>query len=211
MSTSSAARDWTALHGADAVIDVSNLFATRAAPAIAFFQTGTRNLLDAGKAAGVRHHVVLSIVGIDEVEYGYYLGKRAQERAAQDSGAAVSVLRATQFHEFPGQVMQRIKGPIVAMPKMRVQTVAASEVATALVALAAGPAVGRAPDLAGPQERQLTELAKQLLTARGSRKPVWGISVPGRAGRAMRSGALIPQGGTRAVITFEQWLADGGA
>jgi uncharacterized protein YbjT (DUF2867 family) len=196
-----------ALAGVDAVIDVANLFATRAKPAVTFFETGTRNLIEAGKAGGVKHHVVLSIVGIDLVEYGYYAGKRAQEKAALDSGAPVSVLRATQFHEFPGQVLDRTRGPIAVMPRMRVQTVAASEVGQALVALASGPPVGRAPDLAGPEERQLTDLARLVLDKRGSKKPLWKVTVPGAAGKAMRSGALIPTGGTRGVLTFDQWLA----
>ena len=196
-----------ALAGVDAVIDVANLFATRAKPAVTFFETGTRNLIEAGKAGGVKHHVVLSIVGIDLVEYGYYAGKRAQEKAALDSGAPVSILRATQFHEFPGQVLDRTRGPIAVMPRMRVQTVAASEVGQTLVALASGAPVGRAPDLAGPEEQQLTDLARQILDNRGSKKPLWKVSVPGAAGKAMRSGALIPTDGTRGVLTFDQWLA----
>lgn len=199
-----------ALAGVDAVIDVANVLSTRAKPAVEFFEAATRNLIAAGHAAGVRHHVVLSIVGIDDVDYGYYLGKRAQEKAAFASGAPVSVLRATQFHEFPGQLMGRTRGPFVIMPRMRVQTVAAREVGEALVALAAGPAVGRAPDLGGPEERQLTDLAALLLRARGSRKPLLKVSLPGAAGKAMRSGALLPRDGTRGSVTFEQWLAAGG-
>jgi uncharacterized protein YbjT (DUF2867 family) len=198
-----------ALDGVAAVIDVANVFATRAKPAVQFFETGTRNLIEAGKAHGVTHHVVLSIVGIDLVEYGYYAGKRAQEKTALDSGAPVSILRATQFHEFPGQVLDRAKGPIAIMPRMRVQTVAASEVGEVLVALAVGTPVGRAPDLAGPQERQLTDLARLVLDKRGSKKALWKVTVPGAAGKAMRSGALIPADGTRGVISFDQWLAGG--
>ena len=196
-----------ALDGVDAVIDVANLASTRAKPATRFFEAGTRNLIAAGKAGGVQHHVLLSIVGIDSVEYGYYAGKRAQEKAALDSGAPVSILRATQFHEFPAQLLDRMRGPVAIMPRMRVQTVAAREVADALVALAAGTPVGRAPDLAGPEERQLTDLARLILDKRGSRKPLWKVTIPGAAGTAMRSGALIPTGGTRGVLTFDQWLA----
>lgn len=195
-----------ALTGVDAVIDATNVLSTRAKPATRFFETGTRNLIAAGTAVGVRHHVVLSIVGIDLVDYGYYVGKRAQEKAALGSGAPVSILRATQFHEFPGQLLDRVKGPIAIMPRMTVQTVAAREVGEALVALAASPPVERAPDLAGPEQRQLTDLARLLLAARGSKKPLWKLSVPGAAGKAMRSGALIPTAGTRGVLTFEQWL-----
>jgi uncharacterized protein YbjT (DUF2867 family) len=196
-----------ALTEVDAVIDVTNMFSARAKSATQFFESGTRNLIEAGTARGVKHHVLLSIVGIDLVDYGYYVGKRAQEKAALDSGAPVSILRATQFHEFPGQVLDRVKGPIAIMPRMRVQTVAACEVGEALVALAASAAVERAPDLAGPEERQMTDLARLILDARRSKKQLWKVSIPGAAGKAMRSGALIPTGGTRGVLTFEQWLA----
>ena len=197
-----------ALVGVDAVIDVTNLFSTRRKPAVEFFASGTANLIAAGRSAGVRHHVVLSIVGIDLVDYGYYLGKRRQEEVALASGAPVSILRATQFHEFPGQILSQAKGPIAVVPRMRVQTIAASEVAAALVALASGPPVGRAADLAGPEQRDLTELAKLTMAARGIRKPLWKVSVPGRVGRAMRSGALIPTGdGPRGTIRFDDWLA----
>lgn len=195
-----------ALAGADAVIDVTNMFATRRKPAEEFFDKGTTNLLEAGRRSGVAHHVVMSIVGIDLVDYGYYFGKRRQEEVALASGAPVSILRATQFHEFAGQVLDRTKGPIAIMPRMKVQTVAASEVGTALVALAAGPAVGRAPDLAGPEVRQLPDLARLTLRARGSRRPLWTVNIPGKAGKAMRDGALIPPDGARGVITFDEWL-----
>lgn len=196
-----------ALAGVEAVIDVSNVISTRRKAAEQFFQTGTANLIEAGKGAGVRHHVVMSIVGIDLVDYGYYYGKRKQEEVALGSGAPVSILRATQFHEFPGQLMQRTKGPLVLMPKMKVQTIAASEVGAALVVLAAGPAVGRAPDIAGPEVRDLPDLARLLLNSRGTSKPMLTMSIPGKAGKAMASGALIPASdGPRGSLTFEQWL-----
>jgi uncharacterized protein YbjT (DUF2867 family) len=197
-----------AMAGVQAVIDVSNVVTTRKKTSVAFFAAGTGNLLAAGNQAGVQHHVVLSIVGIYDVDYGYYFGKRRQEEVALASGAPVSILRATQFHEFAGQLIDRGKGRLVVMPRMTVQTVAASEVADALVALVAGPAVGLAADLGGPEVRQLTDLAKKVLVARGSSKPMLAVPLPGAAGKAMRGGALVAKGdGPRGVITFEQWLA----
>ncbi len=97
-----------ALDRVDAVVDVTNVVTVRRATAVRFFETSTRQLLDAGTRAGVRHYVVLPIVGIDGVDYGYYEGKRRQERLALDSDLPVSVLRSTQFHEFAGSNDQNL-------------------------------------------------------------------------------------------------------
>jgi len=196
-----------ALNGVDAVIDVSNLTTTKKKKAIAFFEAGTRHLLDAGQRAGVRHHVILSIVGIDLVDFGYYFGKRRQEAVALASGQPVSILRATQFHEFAGQLLDRSTGPIAVVPRMQVQPVAAREVADALVALVAGPPLGWAPELGGPEQRQFAELARAVLTHRGSHKLLVALRLPGAGGRAMAGGALLPKGdGPRGRETFDEWL-----
>jgi uncharacterized protein YbjT (DUF2867 family) len=197
-----------ALAGVEAVIDVSNKASTRKQASIAFFEAGTTHLLEAGARAGVRHHVILSIVGIDLVDFGYYFGKRRQEELALACGRPVSILRATQFHEFAGQLLDRGSGPIAVMPRMLIQPVAAREVADALVGLVAGPPVGRAPDLAGPEIRQLTDLARAVLTARGSKKLLLKLRLPGAVGKAMVSGALLPKGdGPCGRQTFGEWLA----
>jgi len=196
-----------ALVGVEAVIDVTNKTTVRAKASVDFFERATRNLVEAGKQAGVKHHVVMSIVGIDLVDYGYYFGKRAQEETALSSGAPVSILRATQFHEFPGQLMDRNKAPFDVIPRMQVQTIAAADVGAALVALAAGPAVGRAPDIAGPEVRELPDLARKLRTVQRRRKPLLVVTMPGKAGKAMRDGALLPAtDGPRGKITFDDWL-----
>ncbi len=97
-----------ALDGVDAVVDVSNVTTTSARKSVAFFDAVGRNLLDAGERAGVRHHVVLSIVGIDRVGLGYYRGKLRQEDVVRGGSLPWSVLRATQFHEFAGQTLERV-------------------------------------------------------------------------------------------------------
>jgi len=197
-----------ALSGVQAVIDVSNVTTARRSPAMAFFTASTEHLLAAGERAGVGHHVALSIVGIDRVEYGYYQGKRRQEELVLASPRPTSVLRATQFHEFPGQVLAGTHGPLAPVPRMKIQPVAAREVAEALVALATGPPVGVAPELAGPEERQLVDLAQRLVRARGQRRWVLGFRLPGSAGRAMTTGGLLPQtAAPHGTQTFDQWLA----
>jgi uncharacterized protein YbjT (DUF2867 family) len=198
-----------ALSGADAVIDVSNVKAARASAAVAWFETTTRNLLAAAAQAGTQHLVALSIVGIDRVGLGYYQGKLRQEQVllAPDAPVPVSVLRATQFHEFVRDVLARLRGPLAVVPRMQAQPIAAQEVAVALADLVAGAAVGRAPDLAGPRPESVADMVRRYLRARGSRRPVLQVPMPGAAGRALRSGGLLPSGpGPRGVQTFDEWL-----
>ena len=171
-----------ALAGVQAVLDVSNVMTMKKNESIAFFEAGTRHLLDAGARASVQHHVILSIVGIDRVDFGYYFGKRRQEELALASGRPVSVLRATQFHEFAGLLLERARGPIAMVPRMLIAPVAAREVADALVALVVDQTpVGMAPELGGPQQRELTDLARAVLTARRSKKLLLRVRVPGAA------------------------------
>jgi uncharacterized protein YbjT (DUF2867 family) len=196
-----------ALVDVDALIDVSNTTATRRRASVAFFTAGTRALIAAGQRAGIRHHVALSIVGVDRVGLGYYEGKRRQEELVLSGRLPGSVLRATQFHEFAGQLLARSHGPLAVVPRMRIQPVAAQEVASALIVLAHGPAQGLAPELAGPQEHALADLARRVIHARGQHRLVMGIRVPGAAGRAMAGGGLLPAGhGPRGTLTFEHWL-----
>jgi uncharacterized protein YbjT (DUF2867 family) len=169
---------------------------------------GTANLIEAGRRAGVTHHVVLSIVGIDRAPLGYYLAKQRHEEAALTGGIPCSVLRATQFHEFAGQVLHRIPGPIAMIPPIQTQTVSAREVGDALAALATGPAVGMAPELGGPEVHQLSDLCRRTLRAQGKRRPVIRFPLPGKAAKAMATGALLPAaGGTHGTETFADWLA----
>ena len=200
-----------ALEGAGAVIDVSNTNTTRRRAAIGFFETVTRRLQDAEQRAGVRHHVALSIVGIDRVPLGYYAGKLRQEQLCLAAGAVpATVLRATQFHEFPAQLLARIPSalPIVPIPVMRSQTVAAREVAEALVTAALASPAGRLPDLAGPQIEDMGDLVRRMLQAQGRRRRVLALRLPGRAGRGMADGSLIPgEDGPRGALTFDAWLA----
>jgi uncharacterized protein YbjT (DUF2867 family) len=198
-----------ALREVEVVVDVSNVTTTRRAVAERFFGAAARHLLDAGARAGVGHHVVLSIVGVDRVDQGYYEGKRLQERLVLDGPVPASVLRATQFHEFAGQLLQRLgRSPVVAVPRMLSQPIAASEVAEALVDLALAEPAGRVPDLAGPRREEMPDLVRRLLRSRGSRRPVLPLPLPGRVGRGMAGGGLLPTGdGPRGRVDFDAWLA----
>ncbi|HEY6786260.1 MAG TPA: NAD(P)H-binding protein [Trebonia sp.] len=205
-----------ALAGIDAVIDVSNIASTRASVVSEFFEATSRNLMRAAAQAGVRHLVALSIVGVDHVPFGYYEGKLRQEEVLAGSPVPVSILRAAQFHEFPGQYLARSSGRFVVVPKWRTQPVAAREVATALAALATELPVAMSPvaaspvlmsELAGPREENMADLLRQVLAARGERRRVIEVRVPGAGGRAMATGGGLPGPGVRlGTQTFADWL-----
>lgn len=197
-----------ALAGADAVVDTSNVTTTSRRRSVEFFTRATSNLVDQAGRAGVQHLVVLSIVGIDRVDFGYYEGKRRQEELVRDAAMPHTILRATQFHEFAQQLLDRVPGPVAVVPRMRSQPIAATEVAGELVRLAAGPALGDAPELAGPEVHDMAELVRRQARRNGSRRPVLAVRLPGGVGRAMAGGALLPSGpGPRGSITFDDWLA----
>jgi nucleoside-diphosphate-sugar epimerase len=173
-----------------------------------FFVGATRHLVEAEAAAGVRRHVVLSIVGIDEVPTGYYKAKLAQERAARAGAVPVSVVRATQFHDFPGQILSvTAKGPVAVVPSIPVQPVSTHDVAKALLDAAEAPEAPELLQIGGPEERDLVDLARRTLEARGRRAMVLRLRVPGAAGRAMRSGGLLLKQGRKGSERFEDWLA----
>lgn len=198
----------SAMRDVAAVIDVSNISTQKRRTSINFFTTTTTRLLEAGARAGVRHHVALSIVGVDSVDSGYYAGKRVQERLVLTGPVPSSVLRATQFHEFVAQVLALARGPVAPVPVMRIQPVAAREVATMLAGPALQPAAGLAPELAGPEEHALPDLARRLLRVRGQRRFVLPLRGPVPASRAVAGGALLPTGpGPRGAQTFDEWLA----
>lgn len=196
------------LSGVDAVIDVASTSTMKAEESRAFFGAVTRTLVAAEQAAGVQHHVALSIVGIDDSGYGYYEGKELQEQLVREGPVPWTILRATQFHEFAGQVHgQVIVGPLVLVPVMRSQPIAAREVAERLVTLAEGTPAGRVADLGGPREESMARLVRLWARHRGDRRPVVAVPLPGRGGRSMRDGSLLPEAGTdRGVVTFEEWL-----
>lgn len=197
----------SAMRDVATVIDVTSVRTQERQTSIDFFTTTTTRLLEAGAREGVRHHVALSIVGVDRVDSGYYAGKRVQERLVLTGPVPASVLRVTQFYEFVEQVLALTRGPIAPVPVMRMQPVAAREVAAMLADLALQPAAGLAAELAGPEEHGLPDLARQLLRARGQRRFVLPLRGPVPSSRAVAGGALLPTGpGPRGTQTFDEWL-----
>lgn len=197
-----------ALKGADVVIDVTNPGSLSARVATRFFERSTEQMLAAGEAAGVHHHVALSIVGIDGVDGGYYAGKLAQERAVEKSeGVPFTIVRAAQFHEFPAQFLARMRGPIAYLPTGLLRPVAAREVGEYLVRVAEAEPARRAADLVGPRDEVLADMARRFLRRAGKKQRVLEMRMPGRVGKAFASGVLRgTETATRAQLDFDTWL-----
>lgn len=196
-----------ALDGADAVIDVTNVFTLSAGKARQFFESATRNLMAAEKRAGVGHHIALSIVGIDAIDASYYAGKLAQERAVAAGDVPYTIARAAQFHEFAGQVLSGMNGPFALMPKTLMRPVAAREIGAHLIGIAETGPSGRAPDLVGPRDEVLADLARRQLAFDGIRRRVLDVRLPGTYGKGLASGSL--RGDANAIqgtATFDEWL-----
>lgn len=201
----------TALDGAHAVIDVASIQTLKASTAIEFFTAATGNLVTAAAEAGVRHVVLLSIVGIDRIPYDYYAGKIAQEKVVAASPVPWTLLRATQFHEFSGQMFERATlGPLHVAPNAPTQPVAAAEVGARLAALASAAPQGRVRDLAGPREEQLAEMVRAFARRAGYRGWIPRLNVPGPQMAGMRAGLALPDANADlGRQTFAEWLAAG--
>jgi uncharacterized protein YbjT (DUF2867 family) len=202
----------TALKGVDVMVDTTNAGTTNRDKATAFFTDVTRQLQTVGAGEGVSRLVVLSIVGIERVPgYGYYEAKLAQEKVALAGPLPTTIVRATQFHEFPAQILSHTQfGPIALMPKMRMQPVAARSVGEVLLEAAVTPATSTMTEVAGPEVTDLVSSARLVLRHRGSRALVIPFTMPGSAGKAMRAGDHLPTADVRRVgPTFSEWLSGG--
>jgi uncharacterized protein YbjT (DUF2867 family) len=200
-----------ALTGVDAIIDTATGPSPERDAATEFFTTAARNLHEAGQRAGVQRVVVVSIIGIDEFTGGYNVAKLDHERAHLAGPIPVRVLRAAQFHEFVGQLVDwGTQGDVAYVPKMRTQLVAARTVAEALVDMATQPPLTGAPlaEIAGPREENLVAMATLLASRRGHPLKIEGASDPTDPDSVLsENGGLLP--GPDAVLagpTFEEWL-----
>jgi uncharacterized protein YbjT (DUF2867 family) len=203
-----------ALDGVDAIIDTATSPSAEQGPATEFFVTAARNLHDAGSRAGVRRLVVVSIIGTDRFTAGYGAAKKAHEQAALAGPIPAQILRAAQFFEFVDVLMTwNRQGHVLYLPKMRTQAVAAAAVAEALAALALSadpePAAGAPiPEIAGPREEYLPDLAAQWAARRGDPVKIEAVDNPADPDDALNAnGGLLPS--PHAVLTgptFAEWL-----
>jgi uncharacterized protein YbjT (DUF2867 family) len=203
-----------ALEGAEVVVDTTRPPSTSTGVEVfAFFTRSTANLLAAGVAAGVRHHVAHTIVGTDaDVSVPYYTAKRAQEELVRDGGIPFSLVHATQFFEFvAGIAAVSTVGDEVRLPGVLVQPIAGDDVAVAMAAAAEGPPVGDI-EVGGPELFRLDDFVRRGLSARGDARQVLRDDAAPYFGGTVSETALVPGEGARLYATrFDDWLAHPGA
>lgn len=198
-----------ALAGADAVVDVANSPSLEDDAAMDFFQTSGRNLIAAEKAAGVKHHVALSIVGVQRMaDSGYMRAKAAQEALIKESGVPYSILQSTQFFEFIERIAKSsLDGEAYRLSPALMQPIVSDEVVAALADIALGPPLNRAAEIAGPEAIPLDELARELLSARDDGREVVADARARYFGAALNDQSLIPGPNARlGSLTFGDWL-----
>jgi uncharacterized protein YbjT (DUF2867 family) len=199
-----------ALEGARVVVDVANAPAWSDAEVLDFFQTSCRNLLDAETAAGVGHHVTLSVVGTDRLpDSGYFRAKLTQENLVKAGPIPYTIVRATQFFEFIGRIADSgTEGDTVRLSPALVQPEAADDVAATLADVAVGAPLNDTVELAGPEAFRLDELARRLLSANGDPRQVT-VDVHARHfGAEVDDRSLTPGDDARIAPTrFEDWLS----
>ena len=195
-----------ALAGCDVVVDASNNSSRHAAKVLV---AGTRRLLEAEQAAGVRHHVCISIVGCELAPIGYYKVKTEQEQVATHGPVPCSVVRATQFHELVlGALTAGGRWGVLPVPRAKVQPIACAEVAAVVAGVAEGAPRPGPLQVAGPQVTDARDLARTWRSVTGRRTALIPVPLPGRLGRALRSGALTDERpDVRGTVTFADWLA----
>src|SRR5437660_3844409 len=199
-----------ALKGASVVVDVSNSPSWEDAAVMKFFETSTRNLLAYEAAAGVGHHVALSVVGSERLfESGYFRAKIAQENLIKGSSIPHSIVRATQFFEFVKGIADfSPDGNNVRLPPALIQPMAADDVASAVGRIAMGSPVNGTVEVGGPEKFRLDELVRRGLAARKDPREVVADPRALYYGVKLNENTLLPADGARpGEARFEEWLA----
>ena len=198
-----------AMDGADIVVDVANAPSWEDQAVLDFFETSSRNLLAAEAAAGVRHHVALSIVGSERLpENGYFRAKVAQENLIKASGIPYTILRATQFFEFVGGIAQAATvGEEICLSPALIQPMASDDVVAALTEVTLATPVNGTVEVAGPEAMPLDELVRRFLRAtQDTRKVVPDVHAR-YFGSVLDDQSLTPGQNPRlGTIRFEDWL-----
>jgi uncharacterized protein YbjT (DUF2867 family) len=199
-----------AVAAARVVIDLSNPSASDAKSALEFFETAGRNLLAAESAAGVRHHVVLSIVGTDRVPgQGYYRAKVAQEQLAEKSGLPYTIIRSTQFLEFLASIADgHMDQGVVRLPRGLLQPIAADDVAALVAEVALAPPRNGIVEIAGPERAPFHEIVSRYLKGVGDPREVIEDTEARYFGGRLEERSLVPWGEARlGRLTLEAWLS----
>lgn len=199
-----------ALAGVEVVVDASN-DQSSAKQAAALLVDGSRRLLAAEAAAGVRHHVCVSIVGCDHVPMGYFQAKARQEELVAAGPVPWTIVRSTQFHEYVAAMLAgAARTGVLPLLSVPVQPIAAEQAAGAVADAAAKPPAGRF-DVAGPDIVNLRDVTRTWREVTGRRALAVPVPLPGRLGRALRSGVLTqPAPRVRGTVGFAGWLREAG-
>ena len=203
-----------ALNGASVVVDVSNSPSWEDAAVLNFFETSTRNLLKYEAAAGVGHHVALSVVGTQRLaESGYFRAKIAQEKLIKESSIPYTIVQATQFFEFlKGLADISMVGDKVHVPHALFQPMAADDVATAVGRIAVGPPVNGTVEIGGPEQFRIDELVRRRLASLKDPREVIADPNARYSGAKLSERTLVPGNDARLGETrFESWLAQSAA
>jgi uncharacterized protein YbjT (DUF2867 family) len=199
-----------ALAGAQVVVDVANSPSFEDKAVLEFFQTSGRNLLAAEAAAGVGHHVALSVVGTERLqENGYFRAKLAQEKLIKASGIPYSIVRSTQFFEFLGSIAQSgTAGETVQVSPAYVQPIASDDVAAAMADVTLGEPVNGTIEIAGPERVRLNELVGRYLKATNDPREVVTDVHARYFGAELNDQSLVPGDNPRiGAIRFEDWFS----
>jgi uncharacterized protein YbjT (DUF2867 family) len=197
------------LTGAQVVVDVTNAPSWEDNAVLAFFETSTRNLLAAEAAAGVGHHVALSVVGTDRLsESGYFRAKIAQEKLIKESSIPYSIVHATQFFEFlKGLADISVDGEKVRLPHVLFQPMAADDVASAVGRIAVGQPVNGIVEIGGPEQFRLDELVRRRLVSLKDPREVIADPNARYSGAKISENTLLPGNNAQLGETrFEDWL-----
>jgi uncharacterized protein YbjT (DUF2867 family) len=197
-----------AMAGAQVAIDLANSPSFEDKAVLEFFETSGRNLLAAEAAAGTRHHVALSIVGIDRSDNGYFRAKVAQEKLIKAAGIPYTIIRSTQFLEFLGGIAQSsATGDSVRLPPVLFQPIAADDVAVAVADVALrGPRNGIV-EIAGPERAPFNDIVARYLKAIGDARTVVSDREARYWGGRVEERSLVPLGEARlGRIGLDEWL-----
>lgn len=198
-----------ALDGAQVVVDVSNAPAWDDAAVLDFFETTAHNVLDVETSAGVKHHVLLSVVGVDRLkDSGYMRAKLVQEETVNNYAVPYTILRATQFFEFIGRIAESsVIGDAVHLPPVLIQPEAAGDVSAALADVALSEPLNGIVELGGAEQFRLDEIAGRVLTEKNDVRRVIADPKARYFGAELEERSLIPGNGARIAPTrFEDWL-----
>ena len=197
-----------ALADAQVVIDLANSPSFEDKAVLEFFETSGRNLLSAETAAGVRHHVALSIVAIDRTDNGYFRAKVAQEKLIRASGIPYTIVRATQFVEFLGGIADAsADGNTVRLPPVLFQPIAADDVASFVAETALAAPRGGIVEIAGPEQAPFDEIVARYLKAIGDKREVVRDPAARYWGGRVEERSLVPLGEARlGHIGLDEWL-----